>query len=77
MAQNFSNAGFDLASVGKSLFGFLGPVLLGSLAGRTLGGKKGSGALGGLGGALLGGLLQGGTNTGGRGSQAELGDWGR
>ena len=65
MEQRFSNAGFDMASVGKSLFGFLGPVLLGSLAGRALGGKRGGGALGGLGGALLGGLLQ---NRGGSGS---------
>src|SRR5688500_11355056 len=39
MEQKFSNAGFDMASVGKSLFGFLGPVLLGSLAGRALGGR--------------------------------------
>jgi len=76
MAQNFSNAGFDLASVGKSLFGFLGPVLLGSLAGRTLGGRKGSGALGGLGGALLGGLLRGGTNTGGGGLPGGIGGLG-
>ena len=40
MEQKFSNAGFDLASVGKSLFGFLGPVLLGSLAGGALGKKR-------------------------------------
>jgi uncharacterized tellurite resistance protein B-like protein len=73
MAQNFSNAGFDMASVGKGLFGFLGPILLGSLAGRALGGKKGGGALGGLGGALLGGVLQGGTNTVGRGLPGGLG----
>jgi uncharacterized tellurite resistance protein B-like protein len=67
MEQEFANAGFDMASVGKSLFGFLGPVLLGSLAGRALGRRRGSGALGGLGGALLGGLLQGRTNIGGMG----------
>jgi len=76
MAQKFSNAGFDLASVGKSLFGFLGPVLLGSLAGRKLGGGKGSGALGGLGGALLGGLLQSRTNTGASGLPGGMGGLG-
>src|SRR5688572_29653969 len=77
MEQKFSNAGFDMASVGKSLFGFLGPVLLGSLAGRTMGGgRKGSGAMGGLGGALLGGLLQGKTNTGGMGLPGGMGGLG-
>ena len=60
MEQKFSNAGFDMASIGKSLFGFLGPVLLGSLAGRSDGWrKKGSGALGGLGGALVGWIASG------------------
>lgn len=73
MEQKFSNAGFDMASVGKSLFGFLGPVLLGSLAGGALGKTSGSGALGGLGGALLGGLLQGKANTGGMGLPGGLG----
>ena len=72
MEQKFSNAGFDMASV-KSLFGFLGPVLLGSLAGGALGKTTGSGALGGLGGALLGGLLQGRTNTGGMGLPSGMG----
>ena len=76
MEQKFSNAGFDMASVGKSLFGFLGPVLLGSLAGKALGGRKGGGALGGLGGALLGGLLQGRTNTAGMGLPGGLGGLG-
>jgi uncharacterized tellurite resistance protein B-like protein len=65
MQQNFSNAGFNMGSVGKSIFGFLGPMLLGSLAGRALGGgRRSSGGLGGLGGGLLGGLLGGGTNSG-------------
>jgi uncharacterized tellurite resistance protein B-like protein len=74
MEQKFSNAGFDVASIGKSLFGFLGPVLLGGLAGRAMGGgRKGSGGLGGLGGALLGGLLQNRGNTGGMGLPGGLG----
>jgi uncharacterized tellurite resistance protein B-like protein len=74
MEQKFSNAGFDVASIGKSLFGFLGPVLLGGLAGRAMGGgRRGSGGLGGLGGALLGGLLQGRGNTGGMGLPGGLG----
>jgi uncharacterized tellurite resistance protein B-like protein len=76
MEQKFSNAGFDMASVGKSLFGFLGPVLLGSLAGGALGKTTGSGALGGLGGALLGGLIQGRTNTGGAGLPGGMGGLG-
>jgi uncharacterized tellurite resistance protein B-like protein len=73
LEQKFSNAGFDMGSIGKSLFGFLGPVLLGSLAGGALGKTRGSGALGGLGGALLGGLLQGRTNTGGMGLPGGMG----
>jgi uncharacterized tellurite resistance protein B-like protein len=73
MEQKFSNAGFDMGSIGKSLFGFLGPVLLGSLAGGALGKTTGSGAFGGLGGALLGGLLQGRSKAGGMGSPGGLG----
>jgi uncharacterized tellurite resistance protein B-like protein len=76
MEQKFSNAGFDMASVGKSLFGFLGPVLLGTLAGGALGKTTGSGTLGGLGGALLGGLLQGRKNTAGMGLPGGMGGLG-
>jgi uncharacterized tellurite resistance protein B-like protein len=76
MEQKFSNAGLDIGSIGKSLFGFLGPVLLGSLAGGALGKTTGSGALGGLGGALLGGLLQGKANTGGTGLPGGMGGLG-
>lgn len=63
--QKLSNAGIDLGSMGKSIFGFLGPMLIGGLAGKMLGGgRKGAGGLGGLAGGVLGGML-GGTNTGG------------
>ena len=77
MQDKFSSAGFDMASVGKSLFGFLGPILLGGLAGKALGGgRKGSGTLGGLGGAVLGGLLQGKSSQGGMGLPGGLGGLG-
>ena len=76
LEQKFSSAGFDMGSIGKNLFGFLGPVLLGSLAGGALGKTTGSSALGGLGGALLGGLLQGRTNTGASGLPGGMGGLG-
>jgi uncharacterized tellurite resistance protein B-like protein len=64
MQDKFSNAGFNMGSVGKSIFGFLGPLLLGSMAGRALGGRRRStGGFGGLGGGLLGGLLGGGMTS--------------
>ena len=62
--------------IGKSLFGFLGPVLLGTLAGGALGKTTGSGTFGGLGGALLGGLLQGRKNTAGMGLPGGMGGLG-
>ena len=76
MAEKFSNAGFDIGSIGKSLFGLLGPVLLGTLAGKALGKRGGSGGLGGLGGGLLGGLLQGRNNPGGMGLPGGMGGLG-
>jgi len=63
MQDKFSNAGFNMGSIGKSIFGFLGPILLSSLAGRALG-RRNSGSVsnqGGLGG-MLGGMLSGPTN---------------
>ncbi len=64
LQEKFSNAGFNMESIGKSIFGFLGPLLLGGMAGRALGGGRSrSGGLGGLGGGL-GGMLGGGMNTG-------------
>ncbi|WP_276374185.1 TerB family tellurite resistance protein [Chryseolinea sp. H1M3-3] len=61
MQQKLSNAGIDLGAMGKGIFGFLGPMLLGGLAGKMLGGgRKGAG---GLAGGVLGGMLGG--NAGG------------
>ncbi len=61
MQDKFSNAGFSMESIGKSIFGFLGPIILGSLAQRTLRGRN-SGSIsnqgGGLGG-MLGSILSG------------------
>jgi uncharacterized tellurite resistance protein B-like protein len=58
LRNNFSNAGFNMGSMGKSLFGFLGPMILGGLAARSLGGRRaGPGGAGGLGG-MLGGMLR-------------------
>jgi uncharacterized tellurite resistance protein B-like protein len=64
MQEKFGNAGLNIGSMGKSIFGFLGPLLLGSIAGRALGGRR-AGGLGGLGGGLLGSML-GGAASGGR-----------
>jgi hypothetical protein len=74
MQDKFSNAGFNVGSMGKSSFGFLGPLLLGSIAGRALGGRRGGG-LGGLGGGLLGSVL-GGATSGGRNAPGGIGSLG-
>jgi uncharacterized tellurite resistance protein B-like protein len=58
MKDQFSNAGFNMPSSGRGLFGFLGPMLLGGIAAKALGGRRSGGLGGGLGGAL-GGLLGG------------------
>jgi uncharacterized tellurite resistance protein B-like protein len=61
MQDKFSNAGFSMGSPGKSIFGFLGPIILGAIAGRTLRGRNSSSVSnqgGGLGG-MLGGMLSG------------------
>ena len=72
MQEKFANAGLDVGAMGKSLFGFLGPLLLGSIAGKALGGKRGSG---GLGGGLLGNML-GRATTGGSGFPGGMGSLG-
>jgi uncharacterized tellurite resistance protein B-like protein len=73
LRNNFSNAGFNMGSMGKSLFGFLGPMILGGLAARSLGGRRaGPGGAGGLGG-MLGGMLGGGMSRGGLGGPGGFG----
>ena len=65
MESKLQDAGLNIGSMGKSLLGFLGPMILGSLAGKALGGgRKGSGGLGGLAGGVLGGMLGGGGTSG-------------
>jgi uncharacterized tellurite resistance protein B-like protein len=67
MQDKFSNAGFNMESIGKSIFGFLGPIILGGLAGRTLRGRNSSSISnqgGGLGG-MLGGILSGNSSQSG------------
>jgi uncharacterized tellurite resistance protein B-like protein len=77
MQQQFSNAGINMGSMGKSIIGVLGPVLLGALAGKALGGgRRGGSGLGGLAGGLLGGMLAGGNGTRGMGLPGGLGGLG-
>jgi uncharacterized tellurite resistance protein B-like protein len=61
MQDKFSNAGFSMGSMGKSIFGFLAPIILSGIAGRTLRGRNSrsiSNQGGGLGG-MLGSILSG------------------
>jgi uncharacterized tellurite resistance protein B-like protein len=84
MQDKFSQAGFDMQAIGRSIFGFLGPVLLGSLASRSLG-RRSSNQFpnrGGLGGMLggnqtgmsrgLGSLLSGLSRSRNSGSMGDL-----
>ena len=54
MQDKFSKAGFDMQGIGRGIFGFLGPMLLGGLAARSLGRGRSSpfsnqpGGLGGM-----------------------------
>jgi uncharacterized tellurite resistance protein B-like protein len=50
MQNKFSGAGMNMGSITKGLFGFLGPMILGSIAARSLGGTRRSphGGLGGM-----------------------------
>jgi uncharacterized tellurite resistance protein B-like protein len=60
LRDKFSNAGFNMGSMGKGLMGMLGPMLLGGIAARALGGgRRTSMGGGGLGGGMLGGMLGG------------------
>ena len=68
MQDKFSNAGFSMGSIGKSIFGFLGPIILSGLAARTLRGRN-SGSISNQGGGL-GGML--GSILAGSGSQSGM-----
>ena len=84
MHDRFSRAGFDMNAIGRGIFGFLGPILLGSLASRSLG-RRGSNQFPnqrGLGGMLggnptgmsrgLGSLLSGLSSSRNNGSMGQL-----
>ena len=49
MQNQFSGAGINMSSIGSGLLRFLGPMLLGGMAARTLGGRR-TGSGGGMGG---------------------------
>jgi uncharacterized tellurite resistance protein B-like protein len=68
MNDQFKKAGINTNSLGSGLIGMLGPVVLGALMSRALGGRRGGmggGLLGGLLGGGLGGMLGGGGGLGG------------
>jgi uncharacterized tellurite resistance protein B-like protein len=57
LEDKFKGAGINFGSLTKGLLGIAGPMILGSLVSRGLGGRRGDGGLGGgLGGMLSGGL---------------------
>ena len=76
MKNQFSGAGFNMGSIGKGLFGFLAPMILGGMIGKGLGGNRSSRgfgrASGGLGG-MLGGNPMGMGGSGGLGGLGGLG----
>jgi uncharacterized tellurite resistance protein B-like protein len=74
MRNQFSNAGFSMGSLGKGIFGMLGPLLLGGMAAKTLGGNRRNAGFGGGGiGGMLGGMLGGNSGMGGFGGTGGLG----
>jgi uncharacterized tellurite resistance protein B-like protein len=58
MRQDFSNAGLNMGSLGKGIFGMLGPMILGGIASKALGRRRG-----GMGGGMLGGMMGGGLGS--------------
>lgn len=74
MGNQFSKSGLNAGSMGKGLMGMLGPMILGGVAAKALGGRRSSGGLGGgmLGGAL-GGMLGGGNSRGMGGGMGRMG----
>lgn len=69
MRNQLSGSGLNIGSLGKGIFGMLGPMILGGIAAKTLGGRRSGGGMlggmmgGGLGG-MLGGMMGGGRSTG-------------
>jgi uncharacterized tellurite resistance protein B-like protein len=58
MGNQFSGAGLNMGSIGKGLFGLLGPMILGGMIGKGLGGNRSAGGFGRQSGGL-GGMLGG------------------
>jgi uncharacterized tellurite resistance protein B-like protein len=56
--EKFTKAGIN-PGIGQSILGFAGPMILGALLSRGMGGRRGSGGIGGLLGGLAGGGLGG------------------
>jgi len=57
LKEQFTNAGFSDQSMARSLFGFLGPMILGGMAAKTLGRNRNASSMGGAMGGGLGGIL--------------------
>jgi uncharacterized tellurite resistance protein B-like protein len=74
LEDKFKGAGINFGSLTKGLLGIAGPMILGSLVSRGLGGRRGGG--GGLGG-MLGGGLGGMLGGGGLGSLTSMLNGGR
>lgn len=83
MQDKFANAGFNMQSIGRGIFGFLGPILLGGLASGAFGRRRSNtnqgGGLGGMLGANptgmsrgLGSLLSGLSRSRNSGSMGDL-----
>ena len=68
MQNQFAGTGLNMSSIGKGLLRYLGPMILGGMAARTLGGRRSSSGGG------LGGLL--GNNPMGMGRSGGLGGLG-
>jgi uncharacterized tellurite resistance protein B-like protein len=73
LEDKFKGAGINFGSLTKGLLGIAGPMILGSLVSRGLGGRRGGGELGGMLGGGLGGML----GSGGLGSLTSILNGGR
>ena len=60
LEDKFKGAGINFGSLTKGLLGIAGPMILGSLISRGVGGRRGGGGLGGMLGGGLGSMLGGG-----------------
>jgi uncharacterized tellurite resistance protein B-like protein len=70
LKKNFADAGLNMNTMGRGLMGILGPLVLGGIAAKALGGNRGFGGRS-MGGGMLGGMLGGGM-MGGMGGLGSL-----